>query len=271
MSDEKPPDALNRAIEKSADLRRGIAQPPACWCGKALEPAPGRLGRWSPCEACLELAAEGAVEAMKGPEWSAFEHELELRIREQPTEVADLQRQLHDLDKVPNQSRHDWKQLRQAMGCDGSDLPQLLAAWDALTEENGRLHAGPEWSFFRREVQRGRALIAQEMETKWRNGVATAQRAKDKADLEVERLKAELGKYPVTGDGVRITPGMELWQVPGLVAGTALPPRRMEAVLVDDEGMLGEVEEYAWTFYAKDCYSTEAAAKEAAQAAEKKT
>lgn len=30
---------------------------------------------------------------------------------------------------------HDMKILRQAMGCDGSDLPQLLAAWDKLISQ----------------------------------------------------------------------------------------------------------------------------------------
>jgi hypothetical protein len=27
---------------------------------------------------------------------------------------------------------HEWKQLREHMGCDGSDLAQLMAAWDCL-------------------------------------------------------------------------------------------------------------------------------------------
>lgn len=44
-------------------LRRQLAGPPQCGCGKKLEPAPGELGRWSPCDACLELVAEGAAEA----------------------------------------------------------------------------------------------------------------------------------------------------------------------------------------------------------------
>lgn len=31
-----------------------------------------------------------------------------------------------------DQHQHEWKQLRDHMGCDGSDLPQLMAAWDTL-------------------------------------------------------------------------------------------------------------------------------------------
>lgn len=33
-----------------------------------------------------------------------------------------------------DQRCHDMKTLRQAMGCDGSDLPQLLKAWDVMKD-----------------------------------------------------------------------------------------------------------------------------------------
>ena len=40
------------------------------------------------------------------------------------------------------QYAHDFKALRGAMGCDGSDVPQLVAAWDKAQAENERLRAG---------------------------------------------------------------------------------------------------------------------------------
>jgi len=54
---------------KLGELRRQLAEPPRCWCGKVLKPAPGEVRRWSPCEDCLELVAEGAAEsAMEAPD-----------------------------------------------------------------------------------------------------------------------------------------------------------------------------------------------------------
>ena len=40
-----------------------------------------------------------------------------------------------------DQRCHDMKQLRQHMGCDGSDLEQLRAAWDAKCQDIKRLQA----------------------------------------------------------------------------------------------------------------------------------
>lgn len=40
---------------------------------------------------------------------------------------------------------HDMKVLRQAMGCDGSDLKSLLAAWDGMAAEVKQLHAEVAW------------------------------------------------------------------------------------------------------------------------------
>lgn len=179
-------------------------------------------------------------------------------------QLADLQRQLEEFKAVYDQHRHDMKQLRQAMGCDGSDLPQLFAAWDKLTEENERLSKEASWIKSVTQTIAGieAGLAFQGAEA---GGMSSRiERVMAHYQAEIERLGAELAKYPVTGDGVRIFPGMELWQRPGLIAGRDLPVRHVPVVLVDAEGMLGEVEEYAWTFYARDCFSTEAAA-EAAQ------
>ncbi len=43
--------------------------------------------------------------------------------------------------KKCDQHDHDWKQLRQHMGCDGSDLQQLIAAWDVLIAERDAVKA----------------------------------------------------------------------------------------------------------------------------------
>lgn len=55
------PDCLRRQLHAS---RQAGAQPPICWCGTPLKPAHGQPGTWNPCDACMELIAEGAAEKM---------------------------------------------------------------------------------------------------------------------------------------------------------------------------------------------------------------
>lgn len=64
-----------------------------------------------------------------------------------------------------DQSYHDWKALRQHMGCDGSDVPQLCASWDRLQAEVERLSSDnlihEEIKYLRQQLADQRAAITQ--------------------------------------------------------------------------------------------------------------
>lgn len=90
-----------------------------------------------------------------------------------------------------------------------------------------------------------------------------AERLEDLARENAD-LRAVVERLPLSADGVRITPGMSVWTPKGMFSGTAV--QEHTPVLVGDEDMLGEVEEYLWTWYAKSCYSTRAAAEAARRA-----
>jgi len=53
-------------------------------------------------------------------------------------EMRSLEQQLAAANKLLDRHAHDFKQLRDALGCDGSDLPQLLAAIERLKSNRKR-------------------------------------------------------------------------------------------------------------------------------------
>jgi hypothetical protein len=82
--------------------------------------------------------------------------------------------------------------------------------------------------------------------------------------VERDKFKAIVDKLPATADGVPVVPGMAVWTPVGMFNGPEAGPRKHYGlVILDDSELLGEVDEYVWTFYAKSCYST----REAAEAA----
>jgi hypothetical protein len=90
---------------------------------------------------------------------------------------------IHTTIETDYKSRcHDMKTLRQAMGADGSDLPQLLAKWDELQEENTKLGQAADW------------LHEDNRQSKEEN----------------KRLQAIVGKQ-LLADGVVAQHGMEVW------------------------------------------------------------
>lgn len=91
----------------------------------------------------------------------------------------------------------------------------------------------------------------------------------DEAADALEAAQALISKFPKLACGTTMYPGMTVYQKPGLISGKKLPPRECTPVLVDrdsDDGefMLGEVDEYMFTYYTSDCYSTPELAQAAA-------
>ena len=96
-----------------------------------------------------------------------------------------------------DQRCHDMKQLRQHMGCDGSDLEQLRAAWDAKCQEVERLEAikASADTAERQADNRPRWLLAVDvhyhLHRHWFSGagVEAAVRVAEWVQRTVERLK----------------------------------------------------------------------------------
>lgn len=155
--------AARELQQENERLRHQLAQPPRCWCGKELEPASGQPGMWNACENCTKLAAQDAAEAMEdenrllraalapfaamGKEIKASRPDIEFCVngaRDSKLSGWELwlraagatgdrpAQEYEHLGGAYELLCHDMKALRQAMDCDGSDLPQLLAAWDKL-------------------------------------------------------------------------------------------------------------------------------------------
>lgn len=114
------------------------------------------------------------------------------------------------------------------------------------------------------ELTRLRAEIAEMREARSATIAAASAIAEDR-----DRLRAVVDRLPKTADGVAVVPGMTLWQRPGLISGKKYPPREIDwfVLIGGEDGLLGEVEEYSWTYRSSDCYSTRSAAEAAAQEA----
>jgi hypothetical protein len=55
------------------------------------------------------------------------------------TELIEAKEERDRAHKILDLNAHDFRQLRHALDCDGSDLPQLIAAIDKLRQQNQAL------------------------------------------------------------------------------------------------------------------------------------
>ena len=143
-----------------------------------------------------------------------------------------------DQYKQPVEQAEEIERLREQnekMACDLANLGEHLACdepWRSFNKAIGELNLTP-----------------QQAAEKYKAAMAT------------------IAVLPKTADGVPVTPGMTVWTPVGLINGPALGVRCHTHFAIcglhSGKHLLGEVEEYYWTFYAENAYSTREAAESA--------